>query len=310
MATSIARLAVILSTDTRQLSAGLKAAANDIRRFSANTTTANAATNALSAGMLRVGAAGLAFLTVQKLAKFLKAAAEASGDLRERLDAVNGTKSPNTLREQYERLWDTIAFAGLPVVDKLGAALDNVLTSLDEGLKRDGFKGFKDSLEQLKKDEAALKSRKEAAEAAAKAEKEAAEERARALDRLRDRAKDLETSLRTPLEIMREEQAELQQLFRQGFLSSVTYNRGIARIADEFREATKAATEFKNKARTIPAGIAAAEMGTQAALSAAREAHLSALQLAEMRKQTAAQNGIIRAIEEKKTVKFAVGKLG
>lgn len=300
MAASIAKLAIQITTDTARMSEGLRYAQNRLARFKLDTAESTASISGLNAGLLRTGlAATAAFIGVQKLGQFLKHAREASAELQDRLDAVNGTaKSAENLHVQYKRLWDTIAVIGLPVVRRMSGALDNLLGAFEAANRREGLSLNADAfIANLERREKAMADAKKAAEDMAKAEKEAAEERARQFEKLKERAQSIADSLRTPLEVMQDEQKELTELFNRAMLSRKDLERGLARTADEYRKATNQAHEFKNATR-----IGVAEQGSQQAasvLAAARNAagnpvQLDPKMLAVMQRQLLVQQQTLR----------------
>lgn len=177
---SIAKLAIQITTDTTRMSAGLQRAQAELTRFRASADTSSAALGGLNAGMFRAGlAASAAFIGVQKLNKFLSSARQAAAELQDRLDAVNGTTSnTENLNRQYKRLWETIGVVGLPVVNRMAGALDNLLGAFEAANRREGLGSNDQFIKNLERREAAMKKAAEDAKAASQAreEQERAEE--------------------------------------------------------------------------------------------------------------------------------------
>lgn len=91
----------------------------------------------------------------------------------------------------------------------------------------------------------------------------------KAFDKLRDRAKQLTTELRTPFEKAGDELAEVSNLAGRGLISLETYRRAVAKIGQEYLDATDDAKKLHDQERDR--GTAALEKGTTAAFSAVQE---------------------------------------
>jgi len=142
--------------------------------------------------------------------------------------------------------------------------------------------------------------RDSAAEAAAETKRLAAE-----MEQMRSQAERIAEQVRTPFEVAQDGIAEVQRLFDAGLLTLETYTRQVAKIGQEYVEASKEAEKLQaiQKEQSVGAVTRGTTAGFSAALDGAREqAKQSALQkqqLEEDKKQTQLLTKLIDTVKDK-----------
>jgi hypothetical protein len=244
MATSISKLAIMLTADTTGLNTGLTRAQAAIKGFGMK-MNANGAGNFLGmfarGGAVAAGAAAIG-LSLAGVYQFLKLGVTAGAQFEQAM-----TDSLDTLSGKTQALRD--AFTGLavavtgPLRDGLGELAIRLSRVIDWGTKALGGMTGAEMKKQVAAREALVKSLKDQEAAAQKA----ADAHKRLVESMRERGASIEESLRTPVEVFADTMNELRELGSKGFIDPETFARGTAKARADLISATKLAKEFKSQ---------------------------------------------------------------
>jgi hypothetical protein len=289
MATSISKLAIMLTADTTGLNTGLTRAQAAIKGFGMKINAAGAG-NMLGmfarGGAVAAGAAAIG-LSLAGVYRFLKlgvtAGAEFEQAMTDSLDTLSG--KTNALRDAFTGL--AVAVTG-PLREGLGELAIRLSRVMDWATKAMGGLTGAEMKKQVAAREALVKSLKDQEAAAQKA----ADAHKRLVESMRERGASIEESLRTPVEVFADTMNELRELAGKGFIDPTTFARGTAKARADLIEATKLAKEFKSQTNF---SVGAVERFSSAGFSAIQSGRAELLkiieaektQLAEEKKQTA-----------------------
>lgn len=323
MATSIAKLAILLTTDTNGMRAGFGqgerlvtsfnrrvsgasgfgASTSGLAAFTKNLNSANGSMNSLLGLAARNGpiiALGAAFVLLGKRAmesaeKSTQAAVATTDAYEKAWQTVSGqsidvgNNKIDTLTGQWERLKETIGATSNATAGPLNRAFAEILKvanmAASDMNKSLGLRSGPDP--RLKQMEDFTKRQTEANAAQEKADKEASERATRAHERLKASANSLTQSLRTPIEVFRDTLREIQDLSSQGLIDPNTAGRGISKANKDLQDALKTAEKLRAVMK-VP-GVAAAERNTAAGASAVASGKAELARLAEQAKQQLAE---------------------
>ena len=310
MANSIAKLAVIFTSNTSGLAKGAQQAAGIVR--GANTQiagsfggigTASTAAGVAIGSLASAGVMALARLG-KEAAKFsLNAAVEfrnARIEILKEYDRLIGKN--DEFRQQFglttdglsanlERLKTTVGAALQPLEYGLGRVAQgaaDIVEKLGNNITSGGITKAASDFEKLRKQ----------VEAAAQAEKDAADKRKTAADNARRQiesmqsaAESLTQSLRTPGEVYADTMAELNKLTQRGLISMETFQRGAAKARRDLMQVEKASRQLPS-GRSMAAG--AVERFTTAGFSAVSQGREELNRIANLSKQ---QTDVLRKQE-------------
>ena len=280
MAASIAKLAIQLTTDTRELKEGLQRVQDLLKA-----TKATAESSQLSEGWGIEKALGK-FFTLEKVFGALKAElrfiSKAALDFQDHLNNITGGDKLDTFRGQWERLSTTIGAALLPATNAVTKALKGWLDSVDDSRAARGLTRWGDYLKGV---ETAATNAKKAAAAVAEEQKRAAQaaaDHARIQEQLIDEGFRLKESLRTPGESIAVEISKLRDLLGAAAIDQETVRRAAAKIAKEYAGATEQARKFKDITKP---NAGAFERGSASEFSARNSANFEIKRQAEYSRQ-------------------------
>jgi hypothetical protein len=284
MATSISKLAIMLTADTTGLNTGLTRAQAAIKGFGMK-MNANGAGNFL--GMFARGTAGIAAagIAIAGVYKFLRLGITAGAQFEQAM-----TTSTNTLIGRWDALKLSVGgFAAMltgPFRDAMTGSLEGLADMFDSVTR---FFGGKTGAEMAKLVEARkkhldlLKQEKEVQEKAAKAAHEAHE---RMVQSMRDRGAAITEALRNPVEVFADTMNELRELAGQGFIDPDTFARGTAKARADLVAATKLAKEFKSQTNF---SVGAVERFSSAGFSAIQSGRAELIKIIEAEKEQLAE---------------------
>lgn len=331
MAVNIAKLAILLTADTRNLAQGFNQASGLVKSFDARV---NMSSSSLAGFASRATAVGLVIIAFKKLTRAGLEAADAAtqaeakvvrafNEMQKAQGRTTGFQNDpdlDTFTFQWKKFKEDVGGTGASVFRPLSDALAQVLFSFRE-FGRDFNKDFRwlfgmsegqsQRAKQLLAMAEATKQYNEELKVQAEREKAA---QAEFQKRMR-RAESITESLRLPAEVAADSIRELNTLWQQGLLNLETYNRGITEAKDRLTDAAKASRAFRTSGPT--SGVAAVERFSTAAFSAIQAAKRQADQqnaiardqLAVERQQQKELEAVNRALRDRPTVNLKVGKL-
>ena len=310
MANSIAKLAVIFTSNTSGLAKGAQQAAGIVSGANAKMAgsfggigTASTAAGVAIGSLASAGVMALARLA-KEAAKFsLNAAVEfrnARIEILKEYDRLIGKN--DEFRQQFgatnegitanlERLKNSVGAALQPVeygIGKVAGAAANLVEKISAKISGDGILKAASDFDKLRKQ----------VEAAAQAEKDAAAKRQDAADKARRQiesmqsaAESLTQSLRTPAEVYADTMAELNKLTQRGLISMEVFQRGAAKARRDLMQVEKASRALPS-GRSLAAG--AVERFTTAGFSAVSQGREELNRIANLSKQ---QTDVLRKQE-------------
>jgi predicted dinucleotide-binding enzyme len=293
MATSISKLAIMLTADTSGLTSGLTRAQAVIKGFGTN-LTAGGANNFIGMFSRGAGLAAVIGLSTAALYRFLSLGIREGNAFEQQMAGVNGNVSK--LKESFTGLAVTLTGPLRRALNTIGESFTDVF---DMALKdRDivsifgAGKSGAEMRKALEAQKAGMDAAKKAAEENAKAVLKAAEAHQKWIETMKDKGADITASLRTPVEIFADTIAELRELVGKGFIDPETFGRGMARAKADLLDATKIAKEFKSALDGRVAAVERFSMAGFSAVNSGRDQLVKMLdeqkkQLAEEKKQTA-----------------------
>lgn len=262
MATTIARLSAVVTTDTSQFQQGFDRAGFVVQRFQSRAEGSNNSLGQLakelahtqhgaekaSGSFLKMAAFGLgggpialAALAATLGVKWVEAADKADESRRRIIEDINQIRAAAEAgpAELPRALTQESAMEELRRETRANIEEAKQFWGINSGPES---KSAIERLEELKKKTVAWaaeqkKLRDDEAKASA--------ERAREFDRLRSSADSIARSLRTPVEIWRDTINEIARLNNLGLLSFENYRRGIAKANDELNNANKSASQLR-----------------------------------------------------------------
>lgn len=304
---SIAKLAIQITTDTKQMSEGFRRAQNETKQLG------NQLEASFSKALISQKTANVLFHAARSL---LREMVDAAADFQDKLAKITAAPELDTLHGQLKRLHETLGLllAGgadvateglkrfLQVVDRLNIALgrgklSGVLDQLNEQQER------AKKLEEQRKE--ALKKIAEQLQKEKRAQEEALKAQQRAFDEADRRAEEIRKAARTPQEVLRESLKELNEFLDQDLITLETFRRGAQALAGDFQKAQQAA-EFK----FVKPNVGAAEKGTTAEVSARVEAAHTAASLQRLHGEVQKTNRLLnQMLDEMKAppVQFTKG---
>jgi hypothetical protein len=308
MATSISKLAIMLTADTSGLTSGLTRAQAVIKGFGTN-LTAGGANNFIGMFSRGAGLAAVIGLSTAALYRFLSLGIREGNAFEQQMAGVNGNVSK--LKESFTGLAVTLTGPLRRALNTIGESFTDVF---DMALKdRDivsifgAGKSGAEMRKALEAQKAGMDAAKKAAEENAKAVLKAAEAHQKWIETMKDKGADITASLRTPVEIFADTIAELRELGGKGFIDPETFGRGMDRAKADLLDATRIAKEFKSALdirvgaveRFSTAGFSAVS-GNRDQLMKANE--LNRQKLEESKRQTKIQQEGFDALKKKQPV--------
>lgn len=291
---SIAKLAIQITTDTKQMSAGFRSAQDQIKGFQAQAEVSGGGVASA------FGAAAAKFFTMEKALSALKAELKfifkTAIDFQSEMAEAFGLDPLTTFKGQFSALKREVGASLDPVATLSTDVVRGVREMVDDLRRSLGLMPWSEFVKGMDSIAAAAKSARERSNrefrAMIKQRIEEAKETLKAAEKARDarrkaeeEAEDFRKKLRTPREVLDEGAIDLRGMFSKNLISLETFRRGAKGLVDDFLEASKAAKEIK----FVKPNVAALEKGTTAEVSGRLSAAAAATQQAEAMKRIAAE---------------------